>query len=258
MHRAIIGLANIFLILGLGAHAFAAPNFIAMTSPLPPYSINKGLHVKGISVDILAVIMTLSGVPMQSDDVKLMLWTHALKITTAGPHKIMLNVPQTATLKPMFKWVGPIDTNKFVVIGRKGGKTINSLADLKGHRVATIRDSLPEKALFESGIKKPTVSSAVTHIIPLKKLDRKMIDFFAYGDVSTTYLMKSMGMKLNKFKVIHTYGEVPLYYAFSKDTPDSFINTLNEKLQKLKKPGKDGKSRYDKIVAKYLPHGVIH
>lgn len=237
--------------------AGAAPKYVAMTSPLPPYSINKGLHVKGISVDILALIMTLSGVPMQPDEVKLMLWTHALKLTTAGPHRIMLNVPKTASLSPIFKWVGPIDSNKFVVIGRKGGKTINSLADLKGHKVATIKNSRPEKALFDSGIRKPAVSSAVTHIIPLKKLDRKMIDFFAYGDVSTTYLMKSMGLKMNKFKVLHTYGEVPLYYAFSKDTPDTFIKTLNENLQKLKKPGKDGRSRYDKIVAKYLPQGVI-
>ena len=43
-----------------------AADYIAMTSPLPPYSISKGLHVHGISVDVLAMMMTLAGSPVSS------------------------------------------------------------------------------------------------------------------------------------------------------------------------------------------------
>lgn len=244
------------LMTALGLPATAG-EYTAMTAPLPPYSINKGLRVKGIAVDTLAVIMTLSGVPMESRDVKLMLWSHAFKITEAGPHKIMLNVPRTPNIESLFKWVGPIHVSKYVVIGRKNGKNINTLADLNNYKVGTIRDSLPEKALLASGVKKSALASSVTHVIPLKKLDNRMIDYFAHADTSTLYLMKAMGMKASKFEILHTYLEVPLYYAFSKDTDDEFIKKLNINLANLKTPGSDGKSRFDKIAAKYLPNNVL-
>lgn len=228
-----------------------------MTAPHPPYSINKGLHVHGIAVDTLAVIMTLSGQPMTTDDVKLMLWNHAMKLTIKGPHRVMLNVPRTTELDPMFKWVGPFHVSKYVVIGRKNGKTLSSIQDLNNYKIGAVRDSLPEKALIASGVDKGAISSSVTHVIPLKKLNARMLDFFVHSDTSATYLMTSLNMKTDTFSVHHTYLEVPIYFAFSKDTDDGFIKKLNDNLEKMKQPGKDGKSRFDKIVAKYLPNGVL-
>jgi len=234
-----------------------ASDFKAMTSPLPPYSINKGLHVKGIAVDTLAVLMTLSGSPMETRDVKLMLWSHAFKYATVGPQRIMLNVPRTPKFEKLFKWVGPIHISKYVVIGRKDGKQISSISDLNGYKVGAVRGSLAEKALQQTGLQKGTINSSVTHFIPLKKLDNKMLDYFAHADISALYLMKTMGMNMNKYEIEYTYLEVPLYYAFSKDTKDSFIKTLNDNLQKLKTPGSDGMSRFDKITAKYMPLGSV-
>ena len=249
-------LSSIILSLTILIPAHAA-EYTAMTAPLPPYAINKGLHVHGIAVDALAVIMTLSGSPMETDDVKLMLWTHGLKLTAAGPQKVLLNVPRTPKLDPLFKWVGPIDVLNYVVIGREDCKPILSVEDLNESKVATIRDSLPEKALLALGVNKEALASSITHVIPLKKLQNRMIEYFAHGDLSTIYLMERMGMNAKNYHIKHTYLEVPLYYAFSKDTSDDFIEKLNENLVKLKKPGSDGKSRFDKIVAKYLPNRVM-
>lgn len=234
-----------------------ASDYSAMTAPLPPYAINKGLHVHGISVDTLAVIMTLSGSPMETDDVKLMLWTHGLRLTASGPNRVLLNVPRTPKLDPLFKWVGPIDILKYVVIGKKDCKPILSVEDLNSTKVATVRDSLPEKALLALGVNKEAIASSVTHVIPLKKLQNRMVEYFAHGDLSTIYLMNRMGINAQDYHIKHTYLEVPLYYAFSQDTSDDFIDILNENLVKLKKPGSDGKSRFDKIVSKYLPNRVM-
>ena len=187
-----------------------------------------------------------------------MLWSHALQIGAAGPHKIVLNLPRTPDVEGLFKWVGPLAVTKYVVIGRKKGKKFNALSDLNKHKVGTLRDSLSEKALLESGINKKALTSSVSHIIPLKKLDTKMIDFFAHGDASAAYLMKAMGLKTAKYKILHTYSEVPLYFAFSKDTSDKLIKKLNDNLAKMKKPGKNGLSRVDRIVSKYLPKGVLN
>ncbi len=245
------------LAVALSAAPLRASDFMAMTAPFPPYSINKGLHVQGIAVDTLAMIMTLSGVNMTSDDVKLMLWSHGLKLTAKGPHKIMLNVPKTNKLTPMFKWVGPVTVSKYVVISRKDGKEISDLNQLNSHKVSSIRNSMPERALLASGVPKKALKQSVTHVIPLKQLKMKMVDYFVHTDSSAAYMMKAMGMKLKDYTVQMTFLEVPLYYAFSKDTKDSFIAKLNKNLVQMKKPGKDGKSRFDKIVAKYLPNGVL-
>jgi len=257
MHKAKHILLSIVLTTLFVQPAFSG-NYVALTAPMPPFSINKGLRVKGIAVDTLVMIMALSGSPIEAKDVKLMLWAHALQIGAAGPQKIVLNLPRTPNIDDKFKWVGPLAVIKYVVIGRKGSKKVSSLADLNKSKVGTLRDSLPEKALIDSGIPKSSLASSVSHVIPLKKLNAKMVDYFAHGNASTAYLMKLMGMKRNKFEVIYTYSEVPLYFAFSKDTSDAFIQTLNNNLIKLKKPGTDGKSRFDKIVAKYLPPGMVN
>lgn len=246
----------LILTVGLAQPVYSA-GFVGMTAPMPPYSINKGLRVKGIAVDTLVMLMALSGVPIQPKDVKLMLWSHALQIGAAGPRKIVLNVPRTPNVDGLFKWVGPLAVTKYVIIGRKDGKKFKTLNDLNKFKVGTLRNSLSEKALLASGVQKSALASSVSHVIPLKKLDTKKIDFFAHGNTSTAYLMKSLGMKSNKYEILHTYMEVPLYYAFSKDTSDKLIKKLNDNLAKLKKPGRDGKSRLDKIVAKYLPSGIL-
>lgn len=250
---------TIFLLLMI---LFAQPvysgNFVALTAPMPPYSINKGLRVKGVAVDTLVMIMALSGSPIDAKDVKLMLWRHALQIGAAGPQKIVLNLPRTPDIDDKFKWVGPLTVSKYVVIGHKGGKKLNNLKELEKHKVGTLRGSMPEKALLKSGVPKSVLSSSISHIIPLKKLDTKMVDYFAHGNASTTYLMGKLGIPWNKYEVMHTFEEVPLYYAFSKDTSDEFIKKLNDNLKKLKEPGADGKSRFDKIVAKYLPPGMMN
>ncbi len=139
-------LSQIFLI--LLCFPANAQKFNIFASPLPPYSINKGLHLNGIAVDTLAIIMPLSGVNMTTRDVKLMLWKYALKITKKGPRTIMLNVPRTAEFDPLFKWVGPVLVEKYVVIGHKKGDKAFSLSDLDGSKVGTIRGSAPEKALI--------------------------------------------------------------------------------------------------------------
>lgn len=235
----------------------SASEYVAMTSPLPPYSINKGLHVEGIAVDTLAIMMTRTGSPMTPDDVQLMLWDHALKLARTGPKRIMLNMPKTAKTDPLFKWVGPYHVTRYVIVGYVGSPKIRTLDDLKGRKTATIRDSQPEKALLEAGVSKRSLSPSLTHVIPLKKLKRRMIDYFAHTDISATYMLRKMGMSLGDYTVIHTFREVELYYAFSRDTPDSFIAKLNATLTKLKKRSKNGKSQFDMIMGKYLPYGIL-
>lgn len=256
MRTVAITILSILMVVALSIPVRAS-DYVAMTPPLPPYSINKGLHVQGIAVDTLVMIMSLSGSPMVADDVKLMLWSHAFKLATIGPKRILLNMPKTEQTAELFKWVGPIHASRYVVIGRNDAPTVNSLEELSKHRIATIRDSLPEKTLLQAGVPKHSLKPSLTHVIPLKKLKQRMVDYFVHTHFSATYMLEKMGMRLNKYKVHHAFMEVDLYYAFSKDTPDTFIEKLNTTLAKLKEPGKDGRSRFDRIVAKYLPHGTI-
>ncbi|QJB58090.1 transporter substrate-binding domain-containing protein [Pseudodesulfovibrio sp. zrk46] len=234
-----------------------AGKYVALTAPMPPFSINKGLRVKGIAVDILSVLMAQSGAPIDTKDVKLMLWRHALQIGAAGPQKIVLNLERTPDNEHNFKWVGPIATREYVVVARKGSPHLNSLNDLGKNKVGTLRDSLPEKELLAQGIPRTAMSSSFSHIVPLKKLKSKMVSYFAHGTASTAYLMKSAGLKWKDYEVVLTFNEVPIYFGFSKDTPDAFINKMNTNLAKLKRPGAGGRSGYEKIVAKYLPPEVV-
>lgn len=232
-------------------------DFTAFSGPLPPYSISKGLKLKGISVDTLTVIMGLSGAPIERNKIKLMLWQHAFKMTQKGPRSIMLNVPKTTSNSKLFKWVGPIHTTKYVLIGSKGVSPVAIPAGLNGKKTATVRGSAPEKALISAGVPQNALAQSTSHVVPLRQLASKKVDYFASMEASAAYLMTGLGMKPNQYGIAQTIKEVPMYYAFSKDTEDGLIAKLNENLKKMKEPGPDGKSRYEKIVAKYLPNGGI-
>lgn len=250
-------LFSIALSLTFSIQATAA-EYAVMTGPTAPFSITKGLHVNGISVDTIEMIMKMTETPFDRKKIKLMPWKKAYGRTKALPKQIMLNVPRTQNLEFQFKWVGPVYFPKYVLIGKKDKEfNIFSIADASNYKIGTIRDDDTDKELLKQGINPAALIQSTSYVQPLLQLKKGEIDLMAHSDMATTFLMKKMGMNPKDYKVVYVYKKIALYMAFSKSTDEASIKMMNNALAAYKKPMANGDTAFDRNVRKYLPYGVI-
>jgi len=236
----------------------AAGEFITITTPSPPYSVSQCLRVKGISVTVLSELMKMTGIPFNPKKVRLLPWARAFQEAETKSHRILLNIPRSPRLENSFKWVGPLTKRRFVVIAKKGtALTIDTLADATKYKIATIRDSGPEKVLVSKGADKSKIQQNTTHVQALRGLDANAVELFAHSDLATAYFMTGLGLNPKNYRIVNTYFEEEIYYAFSKDTDDTKISKLNQALNTIKTPSANGISRFEEIVAEYLPNGKL-
>ncbi len=247
-----------FILLYLPHATAFANDFAVLAGPMPPYTVCKGLRVEGVAVSVLSEIMKMTDTPFDPKRIKLLPWAQAIQIAETKSRKILLNVPRTPDIEKKFKWVGPMDTQRFVLVGKKGTAfAIASSTDSKNYKTATIRNSDPEKKLLSKGIDAEGLHQNTTHVQALRGLDARSVDLLAHSDMATAFLMTGLGIDTKEYTVVYTYFEESLYYAFSKDTDDALITKLNLTLSKLKIRSAGQASRFDEIVAEYLPNGRL-
>jgi ABC-type amino acid transport substrate-binding protein len=229
-----------------------------MAAPLPPYCINKGLHVSGIGVDTMTEIMAAAKVPFDPKQIKLMPFAVGLKKVLNLQGQALLNVPQDNIDGAALKLVGPVDVERYALIGRKGrGLNISTWKDAARYRIATIRGSDAEQALIAWGADPMALMRSSAHILPLYQLASKEADLIALPDMAMAYYLETMGTRGQAYEIVHVYKRVPLFFAFSQDTDNGLVKCLNGALKTLQRPGPEGKSRFDMIVEKYLPDGRL-
>ena len=243
--------ALIFILLfSFFATSAAADSFTALAAPYPPYSVSKGLTVKGVSVSALNAIMEMCGTPLSDRSYKLTPWAYAYECAARTPRQIIVNAKRTPVTEPLYKWVGPVMNSRIVLIGRrKDSLIIPFKSDLKKYRIAAVRWSRPEKTLLEGGFTKAELERTPTHVKSLRMLNRGEVDLFATNERGAPSLFEGLGLDLDDFVICHVYEEEPLYFAFSRDTDDGLIVRLNKALRTLKSKGGSGQSRFDRMMS---------
>lgn len=248
-----------FMLLAFIAPAPAlAEGIIVMGGPNPPYVMTRGLRVTGASVDAIEAVMKMSGVNFDRKSVKLMQWKRAYSTTIALPNCVMLNVPRTPDLENKFKWVGPLDFPRLVLVGKADRDfKINSVTDASQYSIGALRGKQPVKELLTLGVPASCLKLSSTFVQPLRALESGQVDLVAFSNENLTFLMRKLGMEKNDYKVVHVYKKLPLYFALSKGMDERLVQQLNEALSMYKSPMSDGYSVFDKTMARYLPYGPV-
>jgi len=257
MTRFIASLSLLFCLLLFAVPALSA-DLIVMTGPYPPYSLAKGLHVTGVSVEAVASIMEMTGTPFDRKNIRLMQWKKAEAATLVQPNCIMLNVPRTPDVEGKFQWVGPLDFPEMALIGKAGRDFgIHSAADASRYTVGAVRGQDACKELLAQGLKPGALRMDSLYIQTLRGLQDGKVDLVAFPLENVTYLMRTLGMDQEDYQVAYVYKKVPLYMALSKGVDPALIRRLNEALAMYKTPMSDGNSVFDKSMARYLPYGTV-
>ncbi len=216
-----------------------------MTEDYPPYNFpDKNNQPTGISVDIVRQIIKHTG---DKDNITILPWARSYHAVLTQKNQVLFVMTRTKQREKLFKWVGPITSNNWVIFAKKDFKgTISSLEQLKDKKytIGTYKSDACETFLKNNGFE--NLSSVPDDILNVKKLINNRIDFWIAGEYQGILRAKRVH-KSNKIKKIFNVKDTEVYIAFSKDVDDKVIKRWQKELDKLKENGK-----YQKILDKYL------
>ena len=233
----------LILLISIGSTAFALD---LMSEDYPPYNYpDENGKPTGISVDIVKEIIKATG---DSDNIKILPWARSYREIQNKPNKVLFVMTRTPAREFLFKWVGPVANNTWVLFAKKDSDIkVSSLEQVKNlnYRVGTYLDDACDIYLREQGfINLHTVPNDQLNV---KKLIKGRIDLWIVGEGQGIFKARRENNAHKKIKKVLDIKTTKLYIAFSKTTPNSVINQWQAELDKLKANGK-----YQEIMNKYL------
>lgn len=225
--------------LTLSTFTFAeTPKFKLVTENFVPFNFSVNSknfehdesNISGICTEIVKEIFQRAELEYK---LKLRQWSYAFDYAKKQPNRGVFCTSRTDERNDLFKWVGPMVTNDWVIFGLDNFKgSIKSDQDLKNYKVGGYKGDALSNYLKNKNIK---VSELTDDRLNPKRLKDGMIDLWVSSKYTGPKLARDAG--INNLKVIYTIKESELYLALHKGTDDQWINKLNDELSKLKSSG---------------------
>lgn len=231
------------------------------TEQFPPYNYQENGTLKGVAIDLLGEITGKMGKRVSPDQVHLVPWTEGYQATLTRKNTVLFSTLRLPEREQSFKWAGPIFTDRYVLFaGRDRAITIKGPGDLKGYRIGVITDDAAIQQLLNAGVDRSQLVYDTNASVLIEKLFRGEIDLWCYSEAAGRLIGQQVTGDYYTFKVVFTLQNIDSYYAFSKDIPDSTVQSFQQALDALKQE-KDaaGVSTYDRILGRYIPSiGLAH
>ncbi|MBD0786748.1 transporter substrate-binding domain-containing protein [Vibrio sp. Y2-5] len=254
MYRRFLMYLCVLLSLNAGAgHAHPLESIVYYTEDYPPFNFRENGVVKGISVDLLHEITSLSGAEVPESNIILLPWSRSYRSALIQKNSGLFSTTKTSHREDLFQWVGPIDIAKVAVMARKGSNVvINSPIDMAKYRIGVMRDDVGEQMLFSLGVPRESMQET-THISRLiELLYKNRIDLLVYDERSAGWLIDKAGYGSDSFESVYTLDQSEIYYAFNKNVDTALIKEMQKNLDKVKNTtDANGVTRYQAIVEKY-------
>ncbi|WP_175498303.1 substrate-binding periplasmic protein [Desulfuromusa kysingii] len=232
--------------------AFAQPSLLVMAEELPPFNFRDNDQVVGLSTEIVRHILKQSGVTLK-EDIHIYPWARAYRRVKSIPGTALFSMARTEAREELFRWVGPLHNVTIGVVAKKKNHiSVDSVDDLEGYRIGTVRDGAPEQLLIGRGVPQEGLERLTGPEQNIKKLEAGRIDVFVFNVQTTHYLMLQLGINPDDYETVFVLKYAELYLALHKNTDRNLVQSLQNCLNQMKSPGADGLTLYDRIVGKYL------
>ncbi len=233
-----------------------AQGFTVVTNNVPPIKYVEKGELQGVTAEVLKELTNRTGYTVNKTVRELTL-QQAYDEVRNTPGTLLPALVRTPQREPDFKWVGPVYTTRAGLIAKKKHniKLVN-LADAKKYVIGTIINSGPERSLIKRGfpVEKMVRCNGTAEIIQAIKADK--VDMISFAITPSFYIMLQAGIDPKDYELLKEINSLDLYIAFNRETSDDVIKSFQMTLIEMKKPGKDGSSKYDRIVSKYFFPGI--
>ena len=94
-------------------------NLTIMTEIYPPYNFKEKGELKGISVDLMVLILKKLGSRQTRNNIKLWPWARGYREVLGKKNTCLFSTTRTIEREKHFKWVGPITSTTISILARK-------------------------------------------------------------------------------------------------------------------------------------------
>jgi len=227
---------------------------IFMTEEYPPFNYTENGALKGLAVELLDRMLRNLNSKLTLKDVTVYPWARGYHLIQKYPNMCLFGMTSSPKREPLFKWVGPFAAERNVLIGLKDRKMkIHSLQDLGAYRIGAVRDDIGGQLLIEKGIAGKRLDLVPGAIQNIRKLMKRRIDVWVYGDIVAFWQIRKNGFNPDDFEIKYKLDDSSEnFFAFNKETSDTIIRQFQDALDALKKKPESGQSEYEKILERYF------
>ncbi len=232
------------------ARAEIDPNYnvVLLTENFPPYNMainGKNFaqedNIDGIAVDVVREMFKRAGIKYS-----LTLrfpWDRIYKLALEKPDYGVFVTARLPEREALFKWVGPIGPDDWVLLARGDSKlVVNNLQQAKQYRIGAYKGDAIAEHLEKQGLQPVT---SLRDQENAKKLMAGQIDLWATGDPAGRYLARQEGV--SGLKTVLRFNSAQLYLALNREVPDEVVQKLQSELDKMRAEG-----IVDSILNSYL------
>ena len=232
------------------ARAEIDPNYnvVLLTENFPPYNMainGKNFaqedNIDGIAVDVVREMFKRAGI--QYSLTLRFPWDRIYKLALEKPNYGVFVTARLPEREALFKWVGPIGPDDWVLLARGDSKlVVNNLEQAKQYRIGAYKGDAIAEHLEKQGLQPVT---SLRDQENAKKLMAGQIDLWATGDPAGRYLARQEGV--SGLKTVLRFNSAQLYLALNKEVPDEMVQKLQSELDKMRAEG-----IVDSILNSYL------
>lgn len=207
-----------------------------MTEDFPPYNYTAGGKAAGSAVDLLIQASEAVGQPIANEKINVMTWARAYKAVQSDPNTLLFSMTRTDEREDLFKWAGPIGSNRIVIWAKKSSN-IAPFDDIKANtlKVGVVRDTVGDQLMVAAGA---TDDNLVRNSKPegaAKMLASDRVKLWAYSENSGAQQIKDAGGNVDDYEVVHVLKSKELFFAFSKNTDDTIVQLLQKGINMVRK-----------------------
>lgn len=230
----------------------ASPPLQVVTEELPPYNMNAGGKVTGLSTEVVEAVLRDMGLEPR---IQVMPWARAYDLALHADNVMIYSITRTPEREALFQWAGPIAPTRWFLFSAPGRPV--PLANLqealdKRYQIATVNQDVGEQYLlsrqFAVG---QTLQQSNHYDLNYQKLKQGHVDLWISDELNAFYTARTAGD--DPQQSLHRSLELPeledggFSVAFSLKTPAHTVDSFRAALQRLHTDG-----RYDAIKRKWL------
>jgi len=220
-----------FTFLLLGAVALPAtaaePRLYITTELLAPSSTRDNERMDVVATDKVREAMRRAGVAYTID---VLPWKRAYHAALTRRDACVYSTTRIPEREALFKWVGPIDTAQWVLLGRADRKLrLRSIDDARGLRIGTYNGDAREAWLRSRGF---IVDSTANDLANLHKLMAGRIDLWAGSMRSGSDVLARFGYDKQVVPVL-VFNEIGVYLACNRAVPDALVARLDKAFETI-------------------------
>ncbi len=210
------------------APAFAE-NLVITTEDYPPFNMTVSGKISGISTETVEEMAKRAGVGIA---ISLYPWERAYNMAQQDGKTCVYSTTRTTQRESLFKWVGPLVNNNWVLYAKADAKAVGKLEDTKAAKIGGYRGDAIANFLKEGGYKVEETNNDSQNP---EKLLAGRIDYWATGEQLGAHLAKQKG--ITGIKPVLTFKETQMYLACNKGVPDAVVTKLNDALKAMVSDG---------------------